>query len=218
MLQLGDDERRALRQKAREATLDGLRALGGEARRGAVREHALRHGGFTERELAAAAPEAAGGKYATLVEHNLAWALTQLKRDGLVENPRRGVWRLAGAALEPVEPLVGSRAAPDRLVELNTMAYREYLRTPEWRQVRAAALLRAGNACALDTTHTEDLEVHHRTYERRGAELPTDVIVLCRECHRVHHAAFGRPARDAGPEPAPARTPSLLSRLLRRAA
>jgi 5-methylcytosine-specific restriction endonuclease McrA len=67
------------------------------------------------------------------------------------------------------------------------------LRSPEWRQTRAAALVRASYCRALDPNHTEDLEVHHRTYERRGAELASDLIVLCRPCHRLHHKANGRP-------------------------
>jgi 5-methylcytosine-specific restriction endonuclease McrA len=114
--------------------------------------------------------------------------------------PRRR--RLAGAACGPVEPLL----VVDRAAQLARMSYRRYLRTPEWRQIRAAALLRAGNACALDASHTENLEVHHRTYERRGAELPTDLIVLCHACHQHHHQALDRPE------------PSLLGRLLGRRA
>lgn len=31
----------------------------------------------------------------------------------------------------------------------------------------------------------EDLEVHHKTYERLGDELPEDLITLCRECHHA---------------------------------
>lgn len=211
MVQLDDGERRALRRKAREATLGALRALGGEARRREIHGIALRDGGFTEREHAAAAPEAANGKYASAVEHALGWAMTELRRDGLVERPAHGVWRLAGAAAETSAPLNGAGVSPARLRHLRAMPYREYLRSPEWRRVRAAALLRAGNACQLDATHTRDLEVHHNTYERRGQELPSDVVVLCASCHRLHH-------RAPAPAPAPARQASLLSRLLRRAA
>ena len=31
------------------------------------------------------------------------------------------------------------------------------------------------------------LEVHHRTYERRGVERDEDVIALCATCHRLYH-------------------------------
>jgi hypothetical protein len=60
---------------------------------------------------------------------------------------------------------------------------------------RAAALERAGHSCSLDVTHTDALEVHHRTYERLGCELAGDLVVLCHACHAVHHKEFGRPGR-----------------------
>ncbi|HEY4099173.1 MAG TPA: hypothetical protein VGM33_26855 [Baekduia sp.] len=220
--ELDDDERRCLRRKARAAVLEALGALGGAASRQALLSGALADGGFTARELTAAPPEAARGKYERLVDHQLAWALTGLRRDGLVDNPSRGEWRLAGAATEPPATAVDEPLPEDRLAELRALPYREYLRTAEWRRARAAALLRAGHSCSLDVTHTEDLEVHHRTYERLGAELAADLVVLCRACHRLHHRELGRPRR-AHPTPAPEhRTtparPSLLLRLLRPSA
>jgi restriction endonuclease Mrr len=211
--------------------LDALRTLGGDARREAILERAQAAGGFTPRELAAQPPEAAAEKYARLVDHDLSWALTNLKRDGLVENPKWGIWRLTSAAHPPLEPSVDEPVAVERLAELRAMPYRLYLRTPEWRRTRAAALLRAGNACSLDVTHTELLEVHHRTYERLGAELVTDLVALCHSCHELHHAEHGRPRRGhsaaaslrsaenssaATPDnrPGKRRKPSLLRRLL----
>lgn len=49
---LDDGERRELRGKARGATLDAVRALGGEARRDAIRTRALASGSFTARGCA----------------------------------------------------------------------------------------------------------------------------------------------------------------------
>jgi restriction endonuclease Mrr len=209
--ELDDRERRELRLKARAATLEALKALGGEARREQIRERALADGGFTPRELRAAAPEAVADKFDGLVEHQLSWALTNLKRDGLVENPRWSVWRLAAVVLETPAPATDRAPDPDRLAALRAMPYREYLRTPEWRRTRAAALVRAGSCCSLDVTHTDDLEVHHRTYERLGDELAADLVVLCRTCHRLHHAEHGRPRRAATKRRAQR---SLLRRLL----
>lgn len=230
---LDEAERRALREKARKASLDAIGAIGGEARRDAIREWALINGGFTQREMQAPPPEAAGGKYPSFLEHDLAWALTNLKRDGLVENPRWGVWRLTAAAEPAAESAVEVAVDPERLAELRAMPYRLYLRTPEWRRTRAAALVRAGNACSLDVLHTDGLEVHHRTYERLGDELVTDLVVLCHSCHQLHHEQYGRPRkaqpvapgsrRGSGRSPTPklkAETeqhkPSLLRRLLAR--
>ncbi|MDP1846462.1 MAG: winged helix-turn-helix domain-containing protein [Solirubrobacteraceae bacterium] len=192
---LDERERRELRHKVNAATLDALRALGGEARRSDIHQRALADGGFTPRQLTAPPPASAGDKFARLIDHQLAWALTNLKRDGLVENPCRSVWRLAGAAREAPSPACEESVFVDRLDELRRMPYRDYLRTPEWRVTRAATLERAGHSCSLDVTHTDALEVHHRTYERRGRELASDLVVLCHACHLVHHKQFGRPGR-----------------------
>jgi Mrr N-terminal domain len=190
-------DKRVVRRKARTATLDALKALGGEARRNAIREKAIAQGGFTADELAAPAPNGAASKYPCLVDYELSWALTNLKHDGLTENPKWGTWRLTSAAYEPASRIIAGQLEVERLAELKAMPYRQYLRTPEWRRTRAAALKSAENCCSLDVTHTEGLEVHHRTYERLGAELASDLVVLCHACHRIHHAEWGRPRREA---------------------
>ena len=95
------------------------------------------------------------------------------------------------AHIAPESPLIDD-VAVERLAELQAMPYDEYLRTPEWKQTRAAALVRADHRCALDPNHTGQLDVHHRFYERRGAEPPSDLIVLCHPCHRLHHGHNGR--------------------------
>ena len=211
--ELTGEERAALRRRVREATLGALKALGGEARRDAIRDHALQQGGFSARELATPPPPEAGARHASIVEHQLSWELTNLKREGLVENPRWRVWRLAGAAAEP-PPAPLAPTDGDRLAELQAMPYRAYLRTPEWRRTRAAALLRAGHRCSLDASHDRDLEAHHATYERRGEELPSDVVVLCADCHRTFHAANGRPGPRAAAAARAPRRRSLFERLL----
>lgn len=55
------------------------------------------------------------------------------------------------------------------------------------RSVRRWALERAEKRCQVCNTDERTLHVHHRTYERVGAELPTDLIVLCDACHGVFH-------------------------------
>lgn len=71
--------------------------------------------------------------------------------------------------------------------DLRTMPYQEYLQTDHWKTVRNQAREAAGHRCQLcNSPHY--LHVHHRTYERRGAELPSDLIVLCAPCHSKFHA------------------------------
>ncbi len=77
---------------------------------------------------------------------------------------------------------------------LATMPYAEYLLTPEWQEKRLAALKRAGYRCQLCNADAE-LHVHHRTYERRGHEWDSDLIVLCAPCHRRHHG-IAEPEED----------------------
>lgn len=70
--------------------------------------------------------------------------------------------------------------------ELSTMPYNEYLLTPEWQEKRAYMLKRARYRCQL-CNESKPLNVHHRTYERRGHEDYADLIVLCGDCHKLYH-------------------------------
>lgn len=72
------------------------------------------------------------------------------------------------------------------LSELKSMAYEEYLKTPEWQERRKKALAYAKHRCQVCNSK-DNLNVHHRTYERLGEELPSDLTVLCYECHRLFH-------------------------------
>lgn len=74
-----------------------------------------------------------------------------------------------------------------RLRELRTMPYREYLQTPEWQERRKARLKAARYRCQVCNTKDQRLNVHHRTYERRGEEYARDLIVLCEPCHHTFH-------------------------------
>lgn len=67
-----------------------------------------------------------------------------------------------------------------------TRTYLEYLKTPEWRATRNRALQRAGYKCEQCDARRE-LQVHHRTYDRVGRELDTDLQVLCGPCHEGVH-------------------------------
>jgi len=80
-----------------------------------------------------------------------------------------------------------SRAGGGAVVTLAAIDYRRYLRSPEWRTKRYAAIVRAGYRCAVCHRVYWDerkLQVHHVTYDRLGREQPEDLMVLCRRCHR----------------------------------
>jgi hypothetical protein len=73
-----------------------------------------------------------------------------------------------------------------RVAVLAAMPYDEYLRTDHWRWMRRRALVAADERCQLCNAPNA-LEVHHRTYDRRGRENDADLTVLCGECHAVFH-------------------------------
>lgn len=77
--------------------------------------------------------------------------------------------------------------AAARLVVISKLPYAEFLKTPEWKQIREAALERAGHRCQVCNS-PDDLEVHHRDYSNLPLESLTDLTVLCDECHGVFHA------------------------------
>jgi hypothetical protein len=80
-----------------------------------------------------------------------------------------------------------SGARQKRLQELRTMPYREYLQTPEWQARRRQHLESVGYRCQICNASGLTLDVHHRTYERRGQEYYKDLITLCRDCHSIFH-------------------------------
>lgn len=74
-----------------------------------------------------------------------------------------------------------------RLIQLCSMPYQEYLRTAEWEETRERALKRAGYHCSICNAGKCELHVHHRSYQNLGQETNRDVIVLCKDCHKLFH-------------------------------
>lgn len=77
-------------------------------------------------------------------------------------------------------------ATGEQPINLQHMPYNEYLKTEHWKKIRKRALKKAKYACRLCNSK-ENLNVHHRTYKRKGAEIPSDIIVLCESCHGKFH-------------------------------
>lgn len=77
---------------------------------------------------------------------------------------------------------------PDLLASLKSYKerYQEYLQSQEWQTLRTTKLQESGYRCQLCNASGQ-LNVHHRTYDRVFKELLSDLIVLCRECHKKFH-------------------------------
>lgn len=79
-------------------------------------------------------------------------------------------------------------------------SYALYLATEHWQATRRAALEAGGwrcNRCGWCSRTPRGLEVHHRTYDRLGAEWPADLEVLCGDCHAGHHGKERDPQHQA---------------------
>lgn len=78
------------------------------------------------------------------------------------------------------------RRRPRGAKRTDGIPYRDYLRTQHWRHRRKLALKQANYRCELCGA-TEELCVHHLSYERLWAELDEDLAVVCTKCHeRIH--------------------------------
>lgn len=93
--------------------------------------------------------------------------------------------RVCGSSLDLLQKQLSD------LAERNRVDYQEYLQSPAWKFKRECVLAFWDHSCALCSS-PERVEVHHRTYERLGRELLTDLIVLCEKCHEEHHEKLGR--------------------------
>ena len=63
----------------------------------------------------------------------------------------------------------------------------EYMRSKRWDRIVQRMIDHAGGRCERCGS-TENLTVHHKTYERLGHErVPDDLQVLCASCHYAHH-------------------------------
>lgn len=69
------------------------------------------------------------------------------------------------------------------------MDYAEYLASDDWYQRAKEAKERAGWRCAVCNSKSP-VEAHHRTYQRLGCERNSDIVVLCRRCHKLFHAVL----------------------------
>src|SRR5580704_18493233 len=74
--------------------------------------------------------------------------------------------------------------------------YREYIASEGWQQRRKLFIEHhyLCNRCGLHRSlaviaYDQDIHVHHKNYQRLGAELDSDLESLCRRCHEIE--SFG---------------------------
>ena len=78
------------------------------------------------------------------------------------------------------------RMMAEKVANLKSLPYSEYLQTDHWQSIRKQALKRARFKCALCSSDGV-LHVHHKNYDHLGEEMSSDLIVLCQPCHEKFH-------------------------------
>lgn len=64
--------------------------------------------------------------------------------------------------------------------------YDAYIKSDEWREIAAKRMKKDGYKCVMCGA-TINLCVHHLTYDNLGTEPLTDLITLCKKCHKNLH-------------------------------
>lgn len=122
--------------------------------------------------LRGCAVEDASPEYLVWCVHNLAWLREQCHHDEYQE-----ILRVLGWEKETANE--------------GCLSYADYLayirESPIWQSKRGHRLKMDNRRCVVCNS-PEQLNVHHRTYERLGNELMADLITLCRVCHKLFHA------------------------------
>ena len=65
--------------------------------------------------------------------------------------------------------------------------YKSYLKSVEWKKFKASLVEKRGHRCEHCGNTKARLDGHHVTYVRLYRELPEDVLLLCRKCHKLQH-------------------------------
>jgi len=66
--------------------------------------------------------------------------------------------------------------------------YHAFLTSPRWKIRRAQFYATHSRACSACHSRTK-VDLHHKTYERRGYEADQDLVALCHDCHSAVHRA-----------------------------
>jgi 5-methylcytosine-specific restriction endonuclease McrA len=65
--------------------------------------------------------------------------------------------------------------------------HKQYLDTDTWKGKREMVLLRDNYTCTICGKYGGELHVHHKSYKRHGKERITDLITVCKKCHKKFH-------------------------------
>lgn len=67
--------------------------------------------------------------------------------------------------------------------------YHDYLKTPEWAEIRQSVLEREKHLCQ-GCRRSKATQAHHTTYQNVGSEFIFELVALCRPCHERYHQVY----------------------------
>lgn len=83
---------------------------------------------------------------------------------------------------------------------LGFATYRDYLQSVHWQNLRASWEPRRTRnkkpVCEFCLAGHLRLDLHHKTYNRLGEELPRDLVLICEKCHARTHRWFDKGKRS----------------------
>lgn len=99
---------------------------------------------------------------------------------------------IQGVSAPPAYVDPKEKAAPKKWHNLKGhSSYSEYLKSYQWVETKAkwmASKKCKGEIChAKNCKNTKLLSLHHRTYARVGRERLSDLVLVCRGCHKKIH-------------------------------
>ena len=62
-----------------------------------------------------------------------------------------------------------------------------HINSAHWKVLKLSIIAKRGMSCERCGQHKMSVDLHHLTYVRFGRELPEDVKLLCRDCHKLMH-------------------------------
>jgi 5-methylcytosine-specific restriction endonuclease McrA len=86
--------------------------------------------------------------------------------------------------LEDVE-IIKQRFTESKRVSDRKKNYRKYINSKEWK-LKRDAIVEKYKKCSCCGSE-ENLNVHHLTYENLGNENESDLLLLCKDCHKFVH-------------------------------
>jgi hypothetical protein len=104
---------------------------------------------------------------------------------------RQAYWDMAkrGEINDPAQCPFGppeTDPAPFKEAKAPEFNYRDYLKSPQWRQLRDKVVKRDGAICQGCLSARSE-HVHHMTYSHIGKEFAFQLVALCEPCHTRYH-------------------------------